>query len=82
MSFPEESRPALGALYPMFYKNLADIIPSVRQGAALSLANVVRSFGESALIDVVSYLQNGLRVSWCLIFLVEFILPLFSIWLG
>lgn len=33
------------ALYPLFYNNLQDNIPSVRQGAALALANVAQVYG-------------------------------------
>ena len=32
-------------LYPLFFGNLADGIPSVRQGAAMSLGNVVKAYG-------------------------------------
>ena len=34
------------ALYPLFYENLEDNIPSVRQGAAFALANVVRAYSK------------------------------------
>ena len=34
------------ALYPLFYNNLQDNIASVRQGAALALANVVTVYGK------------------------------------
>ena len=34
------------ALYPLFYNNLQDNIPSVRQGAALALANVAQVYGK------------------------------------
>ena len=33
-------------LYTLFFENLQDAIASVRQGAALALANVVRAYGE------------------------------------
>lgn len=32
-------------LYPLFFENLSDSIPSVRQGAAMSLGNVVKAYG-------------------------------------
>jgi len=32
-------------LYSLFFENLSDSIPSVRQGAAMSLANVVKAYG-------------------------------------
>ena len=35
----------MDALYPLFFENLQDNIASVRQGAALALANVVRAYG-------------------------------------
>ena len=35
-------------LYPLFFENLRDAISSVRQGAALALANVVRAYGQYA----------------------------------
>ncbi len=33
-------------LYPLFFANLADNIPSVRQGAAVALCNVAKAYGE------------------------------------
>lgn len=36
----------MASLYPLFYENLEDNIPSVRQGAAGALANVVRAYSE------------------------------------
>ncbi|KAK7788464.1 hypothetical protein R5R35_012208 [Gryllus longicercus] len=59
--FPEESRPALPSLYPMFFRNLEDPIPSVRQGAASSLGNVVRAYGEEALECVMEKIVAGLK---------------------
>lgn len=38
-------RSSMPALYPLFYNNLQDNIPSVRQGAALALANVAQVYG-------------------------------------
>ena len=32
-------------LYPLFFENLSDSIPSVRQGSAMSLSNVVKAYG-------------------------------------
>ena len=40
------SRGAMTDLYTLFFENLQDAIASVRQGAALALANVVRAYGE------------------------------------
>lgn len=59
--FPEESRPALPDLFPMFFRNLEDPIPSVRQGAASSLGNVVRAYGEEALETVMKKIVDGLK---------------------
>lgn len=59
--FPEESRPALPSLYPMFFHNLEDPIPSVRQGAASSIANVVRAYGQEALATVMEKITIGLK---------------------
>ena len=36
-------------LYSLFFENLSDGIPSVRQGAAMSLANVVKAYGRKNL---------------------------------
>jgi hypothetical protein len=59
--FPEESRAALPSLYPMFFHNLEDPIPSVRQGAASSIANVVRAYGQEALATVMEKITTGLK---------------------
>ena len=37
----------LDALFPLFYENLQDNIPSVRQGAALAISNVCMAYGMS-----------------------------------
>ena len=36
--------------YPLFFENLSDSIPSVRQGAAISLGNVVKAYGKMNLV--------------------------------
>ncbi|XP_067011656.1 uncharacterized protein [Anabrus simplex] len=59
--FPEESRAAMPSLYPMFFRNLEDPISSVRQGAASSLANVVRAYGQEALATVSERIVAGLK---------------------
>ena len=38
-------RPVMVELFPLFYANLQDNIPSVRQGAAEAIANVVKAYG-------------------------------------
>lgn len=47
----------------MFYRNLSDPIPSVRQGAASALCSVVKAYGEEALRNVMSHIVEGLQVS-------------------
>ena len=36
---------SMDELYTLFFENLSDGIPSVRQGAAISLGNVVKAYG-------------------------------------
>ncbi|GFY50793.1 uncharacterized protein TNIN_184761 [Trichonephila inaurata madagascariensis] len=48
LCFPNESKAVLEKLYPLFFTNLKDGIPSVRQGAAGALANVVKAYGLEA----------------------------------
>ena len=36
----------LEALFPLFYENLQDNIPSVRQGAAIAISNVCMAYGK------------------------------------
>ena len=38
-------RKSLDELFPLFFSNLEDSIPSVRQGGAVAIANVVRAYG-------------------------------------
>lgn len=47
--FSEETETYINSLYPLFFTNLEHHIPSVRQGAAASLGNVVRAYGHPAL---------------------------------
>ncbi|KAL8583744.1 hypothetical protein ACOMHN_000365 [Nucella lapillus] len=61
LCFPEESRGSLPALYPLFFNNLQDNIPSVRQGAAVALTNVVKAYGESSQETVLAKVSEGLR---------------------
>ena len=39
-------RPSLDELFTLFFANLEDSIPSVRQGAAGAIANVVQAYGK------------------------------------
>ena len=44
--FPDECSPYLNDLFSLFLANLEDSIPSVRQGAAVALASVVKAYGK------------------------------------
>jgi len=59
--FPAESKDSLEVLFPLFFMNLEDTIPSVRQGAAAALANVVKAYGNDALDVVVNKIKVGLE---------------------
>ncbi|UYV78378.1 hypothetical protein LAZ67_16001125, partial [Cordylochernes scorpioides] len=58
--YPEEARSVIDQLYPHFFENLCDPIPSVRQGAAAALANVVKAYGEEAIKVLTPVLEQGL----------------------
>ena len=45
-------RSQLPALYPLFFNNLQDNIPSVRQGAAVALCNVVKAYGKDRIFYI------------------------------
>ncbi|KAK2178117.1 hypothetical protein NP493_558g01003 [Ridgeia piscesae] len=60
LCFPEESKGAMTDLYTLFFENLQDAIASVRQGAALALANVVRAYGKEAQEIVLGKAREGL----------------------
>ena len=49
-------------LYPLFFGNLSDGIPSVRQGAAMSLGNVVKAYGMLRVCSLL-YQSNLLQVT-------------------
>jgi hypothetical protein len=36
----------MDTMYPLFFENLQDNIPSVREGGAVSLANVCKAYGK------------------------------------
>ena len=44
--FPEDCHVYLSQLYPLFLANLEDSIPSVRQGGAIAIGNLVKTYGE------------------------------------
>ncbi|XP_075723565.1 uncharacterized protein LOC119166824 isoform X2 [Rhipicephalus microplus] len=60
LCYPEESKASLKTVYPLFFNNLQDCIPSVRQGAAAALANVVRAYGQEAFEVVKPKITEGL----------------------
>ncbi|XP_076463710.1 uncharacterized protein LOC143295909 [Babylonia areolata] len=61
LCFPEESRDTMPSLYPLFFNNLQDNIPSVRQGAAVALLNVVKAYGESSHEIILAKITEGLK---------------------
>ncbi|XP_015919136.2 uncharacterized protein [Parasteatoda tepidariorum] len=61
LCFPNESKNVLNLLYPLFFMNLKDGIPSVRQGAAGALANVVKAYGVEAYLNIKPQILDGLK---------------------
>ncbi|GIX77823.1 uncharacterized protein CEXT_208401 [Caerostris extrusa] len=61
LCFPNESKAVLDKLYPLFFTNLKDGIPSVRQGAAGALANVVKAYGLEAYLNIKPQIIAGLK---------------------
>ncbi|GFU22070.1 uncharacterized protein NPIL_298861 [Nephila pilipes] len=61
LCFPNESKAVLEKLYPLFFTNLKDGIPSVRQGAAGALANVVKAYGLEAYLTIKPQVVAGLK---------------------
>lgn len=59
--FPEESRKDFDVLFDLFFTNLSDPISSVRQGAAIAIANSVKAFGKEALKKVEDKIREGLK---------------------
>ena len=60
-SFPEQSKKDFQILFDLFFTNLTDPISSVRQGAAIAIANSVRAFGKEALVKVEDKIREGLK---------------------
>lgn len=60
LCYPKESRSFMDSLYPLFFANLKDGIPSVRQGAAGALANVVKAYGDEAYLLIEEKIKSGL----------------------
>merc|ERR1719342_1136942 len=59
--FPQESRKDFVVLSDLFFINLTDPISSVRQGAAIAIANSVKAFGKEALKKVEDKVREGLK---------------------
>ena len=59
--FPEESEPSMHLLYSLFFTNLQDSIPSVRQGAAVALGNVVQAYGTNAITRIAPIIKERLE---------------------
>jgi len=59
-SFPTESKGSFSMLLDLFFVNLEDPISSVRQGAAIALANSVRAFGMEAFNIIKERVTKGL----------------------
>jgi len=58
--FPDQSKKDFPKLFPLFIDNLRDPISSVRQGAAIALANSIRAFGNDAVQPIVEKIKEGL----------------------
>eukprot|EP00794_Sanderia_malayensis_P007320 gene7320-8138_t len=61
-AFPNESKDSMDELYPLFFTNLSDPIPSVRQGAAMALADIGEAFGIDAINQIFETIKHGLTV--------------------
>ena len=59
--FSEECKPYVDELFLLFIGNLEDSIPSVRQGAAVAISNLVKTYGNYLIIIqcVIFYLIIG-----------------------
>lgn len=53
LNYPQQSERCRKNLQDLFFENLQDSIPSVRQGGALSIANLVRAYGLSDEILII-----------------------------
>ena len=61
-SFPNESKDSMEELYSLFFTNLSDPIPSVRQGAAIALANIADAYGNEAIEKIFETVKKGLAL--------------------
>ncbi|XP_059472766.1 uncharacterized protein LOC132195063 [Neocloeon triangulifer] len=60
-NFPKECESSLLTLFPLFYRNLEDVIPTVRAGAANALAGVARARGSPVLEQIFERALKGLQ---------------------
>ncbi|XP_065347238.1 uncharacterized protein LOC135944318 [Cloeon dipterum] len=60
-SFPSLCKSSLPTLLPLFYRNLQDVIPTVRAGAASALAGVARAPDVNVLKQILDHAYLGLR---------------------
>lgn len=61
LNFAEDSISVKDELYQLFLTNLRDPISSVRQGAAVAVANYVKAYGDAALNEVINEIKEGLK---------------------
>ena len=61
LSHPDVCKESLEVLYPLFFTNLSDPIPSVRQGAAVALAKVTKAYGQDSLKVVFKKIKEGFK---------------------
>ena len=57
--FPAECESSLPVLLPLFFGNLQDPIASVRQGAALALSQVVKSYETNITQEIFNKISEG-----------------------
>jgi hypothetical protein len=50
-AYPEETRPFLGELVPLWVAHLWDNIPTVREDSALALARAVAAYGPGSDVE-------------------------------
>lgn len=58
--FPDESKPFLSQLYPLWFQQLGDAVWSLREDAAIALGDVISGLGEDALAVVLPVLTQYL----------------------
>ncbi|XP_068210771.1 uncharacterized protein [Palaemon carinicauda] len=61
LCFPDEAKDSMEMLYPLFFTNLEDSIPSVRQGAAIAIANIVRAYGNEVLPVIFEKMREAFK---------------------